>query len=1043
MFTINSRKTLSLFIGGLLSFIPLVASAQQIVTGRVSGPEGTAESGAVVYVKGSASNGTMTDDNGRYEISVPGSDAVLVFSMMGYKDVEHRVGSDRVIDIRFTEDVNYLDEVVVVGYGEQKKEFVVGSVSQVGSKDLLKAPNTNVSTMLAGRLAGMTAVQTTGIPGGDQASLLIRGVSTFNSSSPLVLVDGVERNMNYLNPNDIESVSILKDAATASIYGVRGANGVILVTTKKGSSGDAKITYDGSASFDTNTVDPPLLDAEEYIYWHNKAREMDGQTPYWTPERIASLKERGLYGETDNWALIYKDFGFTQQHNVSASGGSENFRYYTSVGYFDQDGILKNTSLTRYNVRANIDAKLSKGLNYNVNIAVANSERSWPGLSMRGSDGSWQGEFSPIGQAIKALPILAAEYDGLPLGYTNGTYVFTPLAALNSGYQDQSRWMSEIRSNLQYDFSALGVDFLKGLKAGVNIAYNFDYTLDRNKLESFDLYSYSATTDQADKKVSLGISETNFTKSHSMGYNLTIRPQVNYERDFGKNHISALWFMERYTSHGDTITGNKSGYAEGAPTDLNMGATFPSVPVSGGYSDAGSFGTAVRINYAYDKKYLAEATLRADASYKFAPENRWGYFPAFALGWVMSEEDFLKDVSWVDYMKLRASAGVLGSDDTSAYLYMQTYKSSSPNTSIYINGTPHPIYYTSNYVYDDLTWSRTNTYNIGYEARMFNNRLSMELDVFYKYTSNILEYDSTGYYAPSLGGNNPVWMNSGVVDNRGFDLKLSWGDVFGDGWSYAVTGIVSWSRNKLISKRLTDSYPSYRAQLGQPLGSYYGFHALGLFQTQEEVDEYPNAPSGWAELGAIKYQDVNGDGKISSTEDFVKIGRSSTPEMTFSLNFDLAYKAFSLSMMLQGATLCDYALCGTWSNGNMDNTYYTRAFYGGGNTFRYLVEDAWTPENTNASYPRLASSTNANNAWISDWWMRDGSYLRLKNLQFAYDVPERIFRGTPLSACRFYVAGTNLFTLSAFKYIDPENPGINNGYYPQQRTVSLGAKVSF
>lgn len=259
MFTINSRKTLSLFVGGLLSFIPLVAHAQWSVTGRVSGPEGTAESGAVVYVKGSASNGTMTDDNGRYEISVPGSDAVLVFSMMGYKDVERRVGSDRVIDISFVEDVNYLDEVVVVGYGEQKKEFVVGSVSQVGSKDLLKAPNTNVSTMLAGRLAGMTAVQTTGIPGGDSASLLIRGVSTFNSSSPLVLVDGVERNMNYLNPNDIESVSILKDAATASIYGVRGANGVILVTTKKGSSGDARITYDGSASFDTNTVTPPYL----------------------------------------------------------------------------------------------------------------------------------------------------------------------------------------------------------------------------------------------------------------------------------------------------------------------------------------------------------------------------------------------------------------------------------------------------------------------------------------------------------------------------------------------------------------------------------------------------------------------------------------------------------------------------------------------------------------------------------------------------------------------------------------------------------------
>ena len=227
------------------------------------------------------------------------------------------------------------------------------------------------------------------------------------------------------------------------------------------------------------------------------------------------------------------------------------------------------------------------------------------------------------------------------------------------------------------------------------------------------------------------------------------------------------------------------------------------------------------------------------------------------------------------------------------------------------------------------------------------------------------------------------------------------------------------------------------------MGSYYGFHALGLFQTQEEVDEAPKAPTGWTELGAIKYEDVNGDGKINGTEDFVKIGRSSTPEMTFSMNFDVAYKNISLSVLMQGATLCDYILCGTWSNGNMDNTMYTRAFYGGGNTLRYLVEDAWTPEHTDAHYPRLAASTNANNAWLSDWWVRDGSYLRVKNAQLAYDFLAKLFTKTPITACRVFIAGTNLLTFSAFKYIDPENPGINNGYYPQQRTVSLGAKVTF
>ena len=1033
-----------LIIGALFLLGCSLASYAQIrVTGRVTNPSGEPEVAVAVYEKGNTANGTMTNSDGSYSITVSGGKSVLVYSLMGFKDAERTVASGGVINVTLEEDANFLDAVLVVGYGTQKREFVVGAVSQVASKDLLKAPNTNVSSMLAGRLAGMTSVQTSGLPGGDQASLLIRGASTFNNASPLILVDGVERSMNYINPNDIETISILKDAATASVYGVRGANGVILITTKKGMQGKAQIVYDGSVSFDTNTVTPELLTADEYIYWHNKARELDGQQPIWTPERIQSLKDRGLYGETDNWALIYKNFGLTTQHNVSASGGTEKFRYYTSLGYMNQDGILKNTSLERFNVRANIDAQLTKGLHYNVNLAVANTARTWPGLSMKSSKGTWQGEFSPLRQACYALPILATEYEGLPLGYNTGTYTYTPLAALNTGFQDEMRWMAELRSSLEYDFGALGWDPLKGLRAGVYVAYNFDYTLNRNYLESFQLYSYSSSTDIASQVTSLGISENNFNKSHSVGYNMTIRPQINYDRDFGKHHISALALMERYTSHGDTMTGSKQGYAEGAPIDLSFGMTLPRNPVFGSYDNSGWFGSVGRISYAYDKKYLAEVSMRADASYKFAPGHRWGYFPSVALGWVLSQENFLKDVEWINYMKLRASYGVLGSDDTDKYLFLATYKSTAPNTSYYISGNPYSIYYTSGYVYDNLTWSRTTSYNIGYETRMFNNRLSLEVDAFYKISRGILEKDQTSYYSPSLGGNNPEWMNSGVVDNRGFDMTVSWADAFASGWSYAVTGIMGWSRNKLISRRLSDSYPSYRAQLGQPLGAVYGFRTLGLFQTQEEVDEYPNAPSGWAQLGAIKYEDVNGDGKINSTEDFVKIGRSSTPEMTFSMNFDVAYKGLSLSVLLQGATLCNYTLSGVWSNDNMDNTMYTRAFYGGGNTLRYLVEQAWTPENTDAKYPRLAATTNANNAWLSDWWVRDGSYLRVKNVQLAYDFPKKLFTHTPFTACRLFVAGTNLLTFSAFKYIDPENPGINNGYYPQQRTFSLGAKVTF
>lgn len=1031
----------------LFTFVLGLCSANQVfaqthtVSGKVTSPDGP-ESGVYVYQEGSNTSATTTSIDGTYTIEVSSPDAVLVFSMIGFKEVKQKVEGRKVINVTLSFDNETLSEALVVGYGTQKKEFMVGSVSQVNSKDLLKAPNTNVSTMLAGRLSGVTSVQTTGIPGGDQASILVRGLSTFNNSSPLVIVDGVERSMNSLNPNDIASVTVLKDAATAAIYGIKAANGVILITTKTGTSGTSNIIYDGSVSFDTNTVTPDLLNAQEYIYWHNRARELDGQAPYWTDERIASLKERGLYGETDNWAQLYKNFGLTQQHTVTATGGTEKVNYYTSIGYLNQEGIMRNTSYQRYNVRANITAALAKGLKYNINMSAANSNRHWPGLSMRSSSGGWQGEFSPLRQACYAIPILASTYNGLPLGYTNGTYVYTPEAANNTGFQQMNQWSAELRSSLEYDFSESGIAFLKGLKASVNFAYNLDYTLNRNYLESFQLYSYDPTTDLVTQKTSLGIAENNFNKSHSVGYNTTIRPQLSYDREFGKSHVNAILLAERYTYHGDTMTGYKSGYSDGSPIDISMGMKDASTPVTGSYSDAGSFSIAGRFGYAYDKKYLAEFTFREDASYKFSPEHRWGFFPSIALGWVISNEDWMQGISWLNHLKIRSSAGVLGSDDVNPYLFMQSYRSTAPTYTYIINGTPYYSYYSSGYVMDNLSWSKTKAVNLGFESKLFDSRLSLDLDLFYKITSNILEYAPTGTYSPSLGGNNPSWKNSGVVDNRGIDMTLSWGDAVGD-WAYTITAILSYAHNRVLSAEIADDHPAYRTVLGQPLGSIYGFHATGLFQTQGQVDSYPTAPSGSAMLGAIMYEDVNGDGKISSTEDFVKIGRSSTPEMTFSLNFDLSWKNFTLSALLQGAALCNYSLNGTWDNGNMDSTMYTRTFYGGGNTLRYLVEGAWTPEHTDAKYPRLTATYNANDAWTSSWWIRDGSYLRLKNMQLAYDLPQKFLQHTPLGGLRVFLAGTNLFTISAFKYIDPENPGINNGYYPQQRTVSLGVKATF
>lgn len=525
---------------------------------------------------------------------------------------------------------------------------------------------------------------------------------------------------------------------------------------------------------------------------------------------------------------------------------------------------------------------------------------------------------------------------------------------------------------------------------------------------------------------------------------MTIRPQINYEREFGKHSVSALFFFERRKSYDDTMTGYKTGYYADFPIDLSMGLVNQSPYTTGSHSYTGSAGFAGRISYAYDKKYLLEVTMRADGSYKFAPKNRWGYFPSVAVGWVMSEENFFKQaLPKIEYFKLRASYGVLGSDDTSPYLYMQSFFSTAPGFTCVIGGQPQSAYYTGGYIHDNLTWSRTHTYNFGMELRAFQGKLGIEFDWFYKLTSRILESDSGGTYAPSLGGNNPAWLNSGRVDNRGFELTLRHANSFRNGWSYALTGNLSWARNRVLSRRIADDHPSYRAILGEPLGSIYGFQALGLFQTQEQVDNYPTAPSGWAGLGEIMYKDIDGDGKIDRDHDYVKIGRSTTPEMSFSLNMDVAWKDISLSVLWQGVALCDYQLSGLYGNGHTDNTMYTRPFYGDGNAAYYLVENSWRPDHTNAEYPRLHAITNSNNANASTWWIRNGAYLRLKDVRLSYALPKKLLSKIGIERTSIYVAGTNLLTFSAFKYIDPENPGINNGYYPQQRTYSIGLNLTF
>lgn len=1037
--TINIKKT----IGALLcTFMLLSAYSQKTITGKITDTKGEPLPGVSVALKGSTV-GTYANLDGTYKITVPSENSILEFSFMGFNTINETVGTRQQIDVVLQESQTRLDEVIVVGYGTQKRIHMTGSVAQISSKELVQAPMQNVSNMLTGKISGLTSLQQSGKPGADGTKLYIRGLNAFSDdatvNSPLIIVDGVPRTIDNVNPNDIESVSVLKDAA-AAIYGVQGANGVIVVTTKGGKEGPAKISYDGSYTITQNTAMPEMLNAKDYMYWHNKAREMDGLTPIWTAgiqNRVMTNDPNSIWGQTDWLDKVFKS-GNTRQHNISAIGGTEKVKYFTSIGYMDQEGTLKNTGYKRYNVRSNLDVMVAKNLRFQTNLSAYRADTDWPGTAIEN-----QSEFNPIRQAINAIPIIKSEFNGMPTAWGGGTYNVNGYAALTeSGYKRTTRWNFDSNYKLEYDFSEL-FSVLKGLKASVFASYNYNNTTNSNYDSYYELYTVNMNLDEGVRGASGYTKGGGYSKSASWGDNWLFRPQVDYSREFGKHYVAATFLYEAQRGYSNTMTGSKRGYFSDDPVDISLGTTFADTPVTGSHKYTGGLASYIgRINYAFNKKYLLEVAFRRDGSYVFAPENRWGSFPSVSAGWLVSQEDFFSNLfPSVDLFRLRVSYGQLGNSNVTPYLYNSKFKTA--DNSMVLGNKPITQFYSDNaYIYRNLTWARTNSYNVGFDVDLWGRKLGLEVDMFYKLTEDILEKQD-GSYPTSLGGYYPTYRNSGKVDNRGFEITIKHENRINNNWSYSLRGNFGFARNRVLAKAVSDSYPNYRAILGQPMNVRYGFQAIGLFQSQEEINNYPTPPSGNLRPGDIKYADINGDGVINWDYDYVKIGYGGVPEINFALNLDLTYKNFYLTMLWQGVTHTDYELSGVYESGMTASTVYTSIFTEGGNAPYYRVEGAWTPENANAKYPRLTTTNSLNNNWRSTLWVVNGEYLRLKSLNFGYNVPESILRKTPFSRIHLFLAGTNLLTFSHFKYVDPESPSVSNGYYPQQKTYSLGLNLTF
>lgn len=1009
--------------------------AQNVVKGVVMDIADNPLPGVSVVVKGSTV-GTTTDLDGNYSINAP-KNGILVFTYIGMAKEEVKISGRQTLNVTLEEDVSVLNEVVVVGYGIQKKLHLTGSVSSVSAKDLTKSTTSNISQALVGKLPGLMSQQTTGAPGSDNATLLVRGRSTYQGNDgPLMLVDGVERAMWQIDPNDVESVTILKDASACAVYGMKAAGGVILVTTKRGTEGKTSINYKGTLTLSHATTLPKFMNGTQYMQWYNLAKKLDGEKPYFTDEEIAMTcngdPTDGL--ENTDWQEPLYRTTLMHQHSLSISGGSDKTKYFISGGFINQNGFIEGHKNQRGHFRSNIDTKPIEGLNVSLNIAGRIEDYNQPGANTYEN----QQDNNIVGALLYAAPFIPLEYEGYPTsGYRGGT---NPLyAADHSGFQKKRNVAIETSAKVEYEFP-----FLKGLKAGMFMSWDWQDIANKSMTYAYKIMQYDISQKTYLLKNSSWLDEDgSLNQSDMKVQQLLLRPSISYNNTFGNHTVGALFLYEMSQTETNSLSAARKKFPLFDIPELDFGSDIHPKNGNGGwYNETAYAGYVGRLNYAYANKYLAEFTFRYDGSYKFAKDHRWGFFPSVSLGWVASEEDFFKEIlPKVDYFKIRGSFGILGSDNVDPFLFRRKYDWTL-NGAVFGSKptTQNTLYNSVSYPMENLTWEKCRSINFGFDLNAWKGLLGIEFDVFYKYTYDILRPIS-GAYPPSLGGHVPGIENSGAFDNRGFELTLKHANRIGQ-VSYNVNGNLSFARNRILRMTQADGTLPWKNRLGTSVGDIWGYKALGLYQTQEELDNAPIS-SHPVRLGDIRYADIDGDGRLTWNDE-VKIARSTMPEMMFSLTADAQWKGFDFSVQFQGAALCDKMLQHEWYNGARDQTPLTRPWYAGwDNAPLYLVENSWRPDNTNAEYPRLSTVASSNSSEVSDFWKRNGAYLRLKNVTLGYTFPKKWMKKAGINNLRLFASGFNLLTFTDFKYLDPESSNVIQGYYPQQRTFTFGIDVTF
>jgi TonB-linked SusC/RagA family outer membrane protein len=984
--------------------------AQNIpVSGVVKDAQGSPLKGVSVAVKGT-SNGTTTDTAGKFSLLVPGTESVLIFSYVGFLEQEARAGNSSTIFITLLPDNTTLSDVVVVAYGTQRKVSLTSAVSGIKGEELVRRPVSSLQQGLQGQMTGLTILDQGGAPGSSNTVVRVRGITTLSSNAPLVIVDGIEQPLADLNPADIESVSVLKDASSTAIYGSRAANGVILVTTRRGRSGKISVNYNGFYAVQRAISKPVHMGLEDYMRLQNIAFTNVGSPAKYTEQQIqeyVNSTDRYKNPLPFDWYNVMYRNAPQVNHSLAVSGGSENIKTRLSIRYQDQDGIIANTNSKMVDARLNTDVKVSNRINASGDLNYRN-----------------RNSYTPFDITNIFLRMMQNSIWTTPK-FPDGTYGIGPqgnnplLFAEKGGI---SRTLVDyLTGNLKGD-----LEIVKGLRFTSQIAVRFTLTSDKDYVNSYEVRDYyNPTLVRRTQPIN------RLTEGRNTFRELTLNQLLNYTTNIQDHSINVLAGYSEIRNKVSQLSAFRQNFYNNDIQSIGQGTNDATKDNAGGESEWGLRSYFGRINYAFADKYLFEGNARYDGSSRFLGDNRYSFFPSFSAGWRLSKEKFWGDnlSSVVNEFKLRGSWGKTGNQAVDLYSYFATL-----NLLTYsFNGAPVQAYTQIKMANEDLTWETTTQSNIGIDAQFLNNRLSLSVDYYNKETDGILLV----LPVPGTLGLQPAAQNAGRVENKGWEFSVGAHNKFGL-FNLIANLNFSINDNKVIDLAGTGPYitgsdidPRFIIAEGYPINAFWGYKTGGLFQTQEEIDKYPVFMRP-AKPGDVKVLDLTADGKIDAN-DMTYLGNS-FPKYTYGGSFDLTYKAFGLNVLFQGAA--DAAMRVARALGEQGNFE--------GFTPDIYTNNYWTPERTNARFPRPTKQDLRNQA-STDRMVIDASYLRVKNLQLSYTLSNRLTRAAGVDRVGLYVSATNVLTISKLNewHLDPESISGFQNYYPQVSLYTVGINLQF